>query len=281
MCLKRTAAHSEIRHDIGADTKAGSVAAEISAGWRNVWEHWAEKPHCIYIYCASLPTSAACGQQLASVLLNKTKDKSHLLVFSWQVTRDDSFLRNDFTSSWYFCQYMCMQILEKLEKPQSAELNLLTSISSLCHKVKKKKKRISMWETEGKKEECSVMSAGGYFIWQSALGSLAFWKNTQANGVKVQPGLASSNMTLNLKQIRRLLSLLLQDSLSHEKNPTKPTISHGQRISPNLYTLWHSSAVHPIYIHIYIYPSYRICQSNHFYSVSPNHKSKSQSSDCW
>lgn len=43
-----------------------------------------------------------------------------------------------------------MQILEKLEKPQSAELNLLTSISSLCHKVKKKKKKNQHVRDRGK-----------------------------------------------------------------------------------------------------------------------------------
>ncbi len=32
MRLRRARAHSQIRHDIGADTKSRSVAAEISAG---------------------------------------------------------------------------------------------------------------------------------------------------------------------------------------------------------------------------------------------------------
>lgn len=37
MRSRRAAAHSQICHDIGADTKPRSVAAEISARWRNVW----------------------------------------------------------------------------------------------------------------------------------------------------------------------------------------------------------------------------------------------------
>lgn len=39
------------------------------------------------------------------------------------------------------------------------------------------------------------MSVGRYFISLNTLGSMAFWKNTQANGIRVQPELAPSNLT--------------------------------------------------------------------------------------
>lgn len=69
------------------------------------------------------------------------------------------------------------------------------------------------------KEECSLMSVGEYFIWLSTLGSVAFWKNTQANGIKVHPELAYSTVTLNYQQIRRLLSVSLSGSLSSLRTP--------------------------------------------------------------
>lgn len=69
--------------------------------------------------------------------------------------------------------------------------------------------KISVGEIEGGKEESSLVSVGGYFIWLNTLGSVAFWKNTQANGIKVQPELASSNATVNFQQIRRSLSVSL------------------------------------------------------------------------
>lgn len=62
-------------------------------------------------------------------------------------------------------------------------------------------KIIAEWERQ-REEECSPMSVGEYFIWLSTLGSVAFWKNTQAKGIKVHPELAYSNVTLNYQQIR-------------------------------------------------------------------------------